>query len=142
MHERGLRFRFNPTARGLHHAERSLAAWEKMHESYGELEVQIFGGLGEEQLLETLAQNWSRVHPATHWLVTHCIGSTRRYAAARLALRNWLKLGAKVKFPLAADEVCGALANVIYWQASARTLGEARARRVFSRGNQLRGLVK
>lgn len=142
LHMRGLGFRFNPKARGLHHAERSLAAWEKMHASYGALEVQIFGGLGEDEMLETLAQNWSRVHSATHWLVTQCIGNPKRYGAAVAALRKWLELGAALDMPIAAGQVCGALANLIYWDASARTLGETRARHVFKRGNELRGLVK
>jgi glycosyltransferase involved in cell wall biosynthesis len=142
LHDRGLGFRFNPKARGLHHAERSLAAWEKMHASYGALEVRIFGGLGEEQLLETLAQNWSRVHRATHWLVNRCIGNPLCYAAATRSLRSWLKVGAAVDLPIAAEQVCGALANVIYWEASARTLGEARSRRVFRRGDELRAAAK
>ena len=138
LHQRGLRFRFNPKARGLHHAERSLTAWETMHESYGALEVKIFGGLGEEELIDTLAHNWSRVHPLTHWLVSRSVGNPLRYRAARLALRNWLKLGAAAEVPIAASQVCGALANIIYWQASAQALGEARARSVFERGDELR----
>jgi glycosyltransferase involved in cell wall biosynthesis len=138
LHERGLRFRFNPKARGLHHAERSLAAWERMHKSYGELEVQIFGGLGEDELIDTLAHNWSRIHTATHWLVSRCIRNPRRHAAASRALRSWLELGAKLGKPVAADQVCGALANLIYWEASARALGEERAQRVFRLGNELR----
>jgi len=75
-------------------------------------------------------------------LVSQCIGTPQRYAAASATLRGWLKLGAAVDMPIAAGQVCGALANLIYWDASARTLGEARARQVFQRGNALRGLVK
>ena len=142
LHERGLGFRFNPKARGLHHAERSLAAWEKMHQSYGALEVQIFGGLGEEELVDTLAHNWSRIHPLTHWLVSHCVPSPERCKLASSALRGWLKAGAAVDMPLAAEQVCGALANVIYWEASARALGDERARRVFRRGDELRAALK
>lgn len=138
MHERGLNFRFNPKARGLHHAERSLAAWEKMHRSYGTLEVQIFGGLGEDELIDTLAHNFSRIHTMTHWLVTRCVWHPARHAAACLALRNWLELGAAIKHPVGASAVCGALANLNYWRASAEALGRERAQRVFERGDQLR----
>ena len=140
LHERGLKFRFNPQARGLHHAERSLAAWEAMHKSYGTLDVQIFSGLGEEELVDTLAHNWSRVHPLTHWLVSRCIRHPLRYAAARRALHELLELGAAAKVPVAAGSVCGALANLIYWEASARALGDVRADRVFQIGNQLRAV--
>lgn len=138
LHELGLAFRFNPDARGLHHAERSLEAWSNMHESYGTLEVQIFGGLGEEELVETLAGNWSRIHPLSRWLVSHCLESERRYGAARSLLQGWLKLGARAKAPVAAQEVCGALANLIYWDAAVRALGATRAKRVFDRGDALR----
>jgi len=138
LHQYGLGFRFNPKARGLHHAERSLAAWEAMHQSYGALEVQIFGGLGELDMIETLAQNYSRIHPATRWLVNRCMGSTRRYAAAKQALHSLLELGAAFKMSIALDQACGALANLIYWNASAQALGEARAKCVFQRGDELR----
>lgn len=138
LHERGLRFRFNPKARGLHHAERSLPAWEAMHRSYGALEVKIFGGLGDDQLVKTLAENFSRIHPATRWLVTHCVGNARRQDLASAALRTWLKMGAAAQAPIAARQVCGALANLNYWQASLPELGPERARRVFEMGDELR----
>lgn len=138
LHERGLRFRFNPKARGLHHAERSLKAWVQMHKSYGTLEVQIFGGFGREDLVSTLAGNWSRIHPATRWLVSQCLGRPERHRFASLALETWLKVGAATKRPLAASQVCGALANLTYWQASADALGESGVREVFQRGDDLR----
>jgi hypothetical protein len=138
LHERGVGFRFNPKARALHHAERSLPAWEAMHRSYGALEVKIFGGLGEEQLVQVLAENFSRIHPATRWLVAHCVGHTRRQALAGSALRTWLKMGAAAQAPIAAGQVCGALANLNYWQASLPELGPERAKRVFDMGDELR----
>jgi glycosyltransferase involved in cell wall biosynthesis len=137
LHERGLKFRFNPAARGLHHAERSLEAWSTMHARYGELEVQIFGGLGEDRLVEILAENWRHIHPLTRWLVARCIQRERRQTAARFVLSNWLKLGAATRAPVGASEVCGALANLIYWESCARALGDSRARRVFQRGDEL-----
>jgi len=141
LHERGLKFRFNPKARSLHHAERSLPAWEAMHRSYGALEVKIFGHLGDDELVHLLAENFSRVHPATRWLVTHCVGHSRRQAAAALALRTWLKVGAVAHKPIAAGPVCGALANLNYWQASLPELGPARAQRVLQIGDRLRRLA-
>jgi glycosyltransferase involved in cell wall biosynthesis len=142
LHERGLVFRFNPKARGWHHAERSLPAWEAMHRSYGSLEVKIFGGLGEDELLQTLAGNFSRIHPATRWLVTRCVGHERRLAAAAAALRSWLKLGAAAQKPVLAEQVCGALANLNYWQASYAELGVERTRRVFAMGDELRARAR
>lgn len=138
MHERGLRFRFNPNARGLHHAERSLEAWIAMHKRYGELEVQIFGGSGDEELVDVLAHNWSTIHPATRWLVRKSLGRPLRHAAASRFLKGFLELGAKVGKPVGAEQACGALANLMYWQASVDALGRDRAEAVFERGDAFR----
>lgn len=138
LHERGLGFRFNPRARGLHHAERSLKAWTAMHRYYGALEVEIFGGLGEDDLLGVLAGNWSRLHALTRWLVRGCLHHPRRTGAATFALNGWLKLAEELKVPLAASQVCGALANLAYWSASAEALGPTRIEHVFKRGDTLR----
>ncbi len=138
LHERGLAFRFNPAARGLHHAERSLKSWVAMHRYYGALEVEIFGGLGEDELVGLLAGNWSRIHTLTRWLVRGCLNRPRRASAASFALNGLLKLSAQLPVQLAASQVCGALANLAYWSASVEALGPARAARVFDTGDNLR----
>jgi glycosyltransferase involved in cell wall biosynthesis len=138
LHERGLGFRFNPAARGLHHAERSLDSWIAMHRYYGTLEVQIFGDLGEDELVALLAGNWSRIHSLTRWLVRSCLHRPLRAKAATRALDGWLRLAAEVRIPVAASHVCGALANLTYWSASAEALGPERAERVFQTGDRLR----
>lgn len=130
LKERGLSFRFNPAARSLHHAERSLASWELAHTSYGKAEVAIFGQQGEDALLEALAANWGRVNPATRWLVSICLGRPIRHSAARLLLRSHLRLARRLPLPLLSEQVCGVLANLLYWQASSETLGPERAARV------------
>jgi glycosyltransferase involved in cell wall biosynthesis len=129
---RGLGFRFNPAARGLHFAERSLASWERMHESYGKAEVEIFGKLGPDQLLETLSGNWNRLNPATRLLVKSCLGSRTRHSAARLLLRSHLQLALRLKRPMFAQQACSVLANLLYWEASAEALGPVRAATVLS----------
>jgi len=138
LHERGLRFRFNPAARGLHHAERSLEAWIKMHRAYGTLEVQIFGAFGDDYLIDILAGNFGRIHPATRWLVGHCATHPGRQAVVTSILSGWLRLAAATGVDVATGKVCGALANLIYWQASVAALGEARTARTFQRGDEIR----
>lgn len=125
--ERGLGFRFNPAARGLHFAERSLEAWERVHESYGRAEVEIFNKLGPDALLETLAANWQRLNPATRWLVKRCLGHPTRYSAARLVLRSHLQLAKQLRVQLMSEQVCSVLANLLYWDASVAALGPSRA---------------
>jgi glycosyltransferase involved in cell wall biosynthesis len=142
LQERGLKFRFNPAARGLHHAERSLESWVAMHRYYGAFEVRIFGGLGEDELVHLLAGNWSRIHPLSRWLVRSCLDRPLRAEAATRVLNGWLVLSARLGVPLASSQVCGALANLAYWSASAQELGPARADRVFTRGDSMRETAK
>lgn len=130
LHKRGLKFRFNPRARGLHHAERSLESWETAHKSYGRLEVQIFAMWDESGLIEVLAGNWKRLHPATRWLVRHCLEDSRYGEGASFALRSWLRIGEKLGRPILSDKVCSVLANLLYWRASVDALGPDRAARV------------
>jgi len=108
-----------------------------MHRFYGKLEVEIFGGLGEDELVQALAGNWSRIHRLSHWLVRQCLNRPLRAEAATRALRGWLRLSEQVHLP-AASQVCGALANLTYWSASAEALGPARTERVFSTGDEWR----
>jgi glycosyltransferase involved in cell wall biosynthesis len=125
--ERGLGFRFNPAARGLHFAERSLPAWERVHESYGRAEVEIFERLGAEELLNTLAGNWRRLNPATRWLVKSCLGHPARHSAARLLLRGHLQLARRLRVRMLSEQVCSVFANLLYWEASVQALGSSRA---------------
>lgn len=132
LKDRGLRFRFNPAARGLHFAERSLASWERVHVSYGRAEVEIFGKLGADELLETLAGNWARLNPATRWLVRSCLGKPRRHSAACSVLRRHLELAETLKLPMMSEQVCSVFANLLYWEASTQALGPSRAARVLA----------
>jgi glycosyltransferase involved in cell wall biosynthesis len=130
LHELGLQFRFNANARGLHHAERSLKSWEGMHQSYGRHEVAIFGKMGEAELLGILGGNWRRLRPVTRWLVRSCLDHPSRRDAAQLLLRSHLRLAERIPLPLFSNQVCSLLAGLIYWQASAETLGPERAKQV------------
>jgi hypothetical protein len=134
----GLTFRFNPAARGLHHVERSLDGWVKAHVSYGKIEPELFSRLGKDQDLEVLGANWSRLHPATRWLVERCFDSPRNHAAASSLLQRLLKLQEMTQTPIASDKVCGALANLCYWRGCAEAIGPDRARQIMRRGDELR----
>ncbi len=129
---RGLKFRFNPRAIGLHHAERSLDSWSLAHTSYGRLEVQIFGDLGHDTLIELLAGNYERLHLGTRLLLRSCRDRPALERAARQALRSFLLSKTATRVPSVSDKVCGVLANLLYWQASAEALGKRRFEEVLS----------
>jgi GT2 family glycosyltransferase len=138
LHERGLKFRFNPAARGLHHVERSLEGWMNAHRSYGRLEPSIFTSFGEFDIEKVLGDNWSTLHPVTRWLVRRCIDNQKRQAAASFVLQSLLKLEEKVQAPVAASQMCGALANLLYWRACREEIGIDRAQRIMRRGDEVR----
>ena len=135
LDRRGIKFRFNPDARALHYAERSLASWEHAHRSYGRLEVSIFGLASDDAVIEILAKNWRNLHPGTRWLVRQCLKHPHRSTGATMALRSWLNVSAKLDRPMFASKVCSVLANLLYWQSSVQALGPDRADMVFQRAD-------
>ena len=137
LHQRGIKFRFNPAARVTHHAERSLDSWVNAQRSYGRLEVSIFGKFSEETLIKVLAENWSRMHPASRLLVQGCMGRPLRHGCVTFLLRSWLQIEAATR-PIAAEKVCSAFASLLYWQASTEALGPDRTHDVFRRGEEIR----
>jgi GT2 family glycosyltransferase len=122
----GLEYVFNPKARGLHHAERTLASFCKAHSAYGEMEVALFHS--EPKGVEyTLAGNWHRLHPAQRRMLGVLLSTPPGSALARAGLAALLgsPLGSALpsKFRRAA---CSILANLLFWEASRRTLGADR----------------
>lgn len=137
LHERGLKFRFNPRAKGLHHAERSLESWSNAHRSYGQLEVEIFALFAQEHLLSTLAGNFNRLHVGTRWLLKVCLGRPRAARLAERSLKGWLGSSVAGRSPAVSSRVCSLLANLLYWQASADAMGAARFEELLRRVQQL-----
>jgi glycosyltransferase involved in cell wall biosynthesis len=134
LRDLGLQFRFNPKARGLHHAERSLAAWEHALSSYGRNDVSIFGKLGETEMLDILKGSWQRLNPAPRWVVEQGVHRPARHSAACALLRTQLRVARRVPLPpVVSQRVCSVLASLNYWQASAETLGPERARVVLGK---------
>lgn len=121
--ERGVGFRFNPRAQGFHHAERSLESFCRAHESYGRLEVELFGRRSREEALATLAGNLGRLHRAQRTLLLEALD--RPWASAELerALRGILTSPLASRQPRLARPVCSLLANLLYWRASSAALG-------------------
>jgi glycosyltransferase involved in cell wall biosynthesis len=125
LHERGVEFRFNPAARGLHHAERPLASWSNAHASYGRLEVQILGRFGEKALIKVLAENFNHLRPAMRRLVRQIVGRPMRHAGAKALLGTFLESPAAQVRSLSGP-ACSVLANLLYWQACREALGPER----------------
>jgi GT2 family glycosyltransferase len=134
----GLGFRFNPEARGLHYAERSLTSWAKIRNSYGTLDVAILEKMGEDALINILGDTWAKLHGLVQGVILACSGHRLRAKATESALLGWLQVEAAMPRAIAAEQVCSVLANLIYWQASIQRLGPARWQAVRERGAALR----
>ena len=127
----GVKFRFNPRALGHHHAERSLDSWARAQQSYGRLDVKIFERMGGHNEIEVLSDNWRHLHAITRGVVRSCIGHPRRHAAATRSIRALLEASQALPDRRLARRACSILANLIYWEASAKELGPERAAQVF-----------
>ena len=134
---RGVRFRFNPAAAGVHHAERSLASWMRMHDSYGRLESAIFRQFGAAIADDYLADNWGHLHPMIRRVVSACLEAPRRRAAIAAALRAFIAASAFVPGNPGARAACSVLANLLYWGAAFETIGKDATRSVFALAAQL-----
>ena len=132
MADRGVGYVFNPRARGLHHAERSLASFCHAHSSYGEMEVQMLDGLPDEGAEPVLAGNWKRLHPLQRAVLRVLLVAPAVGAATLGAIKIFLGLSLSRRLSKVARGACSLLANGLYWQASLRTLGPERARRVLT----------
>ncbi|HET9959782.1 MAG TPA: glycosyltransferase [Polyangiaceae bacterium] len=131
LHERGLKFRFNGRARGLHHAERSLDSWEHAHRSYGRLEAEMLSSRPNDEVVSILSGNWRRLNPLTRAAARLCIQSPALNQGATRLLREALKTEPMRRSSFVSSKACSLLANILYWRESAAVLGPDRLKRVF-----------
>lgn len=124
--QRGLEFRFNPRARGLHHAERSLASWCHAHESYGRLEVEIFREDPTADPVALLAGNWSRLRRPVRGFLRGALAVPGASAGLEKTLRRALENERMGRAQRVTGPLCSVLANLLYWRASRDALGAER----------------
>jgi GT2 family glycosyltransferase len=125
--QRGLRFRFEPAATGLHHASHSFASWSRTQRNYGLVDVEILRRMGEGGMYGTLAARWRCRHPLTRRVVRWSAGRHLRAAMAALLLRACIGLGTVSPMSRFSRLACAAFANLLYWDAVAESLGEGPA---------------
>jgi GT2 family glycosyltransferase len=126
----GVDYVFNLEARGLHHAERTLASFCKAHSAYGEMEVTLFEqhADGAEGIL---SGNWHRLHPLQRGFLDLLLRTDLGSDAVRSTLERVLSSSSTRKLPPAVSRaVCSVLANLLFWQASRKALGPERFLRV------------
>ncbi len=131
--QNGVGFRFNPRAQGFHHAERSLESFCRAHESYGRLEVELFGRTSRDEAWTTLAGNLGRLHPAQRLLLLQAVARPWMGAELERALRATLSSPLATDWTLLTNPACSLLANLLYWRSAAAALGPEEFREVTRR---------
>jgi GT2 family glycosyltransferase len=122
----GVGYVFNPRAKGLHHAERSLASFCKAHSAYGEMEVALFERQagGAEPVL---SENWNRLHAVQRTFLELALRSQVGSDTVRRGLCAALESKPAASLPPALSRAaCSVLANLLFWDGSRRALGSER----------------
>lgn len=127
LHQRGLRFVFNPRAEAEHLAKRSFRAWLDAAHEYGRTDVMLERIRSGGDLPRYVREEFHWRHPYTRLLTRTVVGRPEIWSllpacghAAALAA------GSLGWHPLA-GQVCSALFNAAYWRGVAEQLGRAQA---------------
>ena len=129
LRDRGLRFLFEPEAAGFHDARRSYRSWLRAARQYGAVDALLGLRRGRRDVLESAARELGERHPVTRACVRWTLGRRRvaallPWAAVPLAWAAFLAGRGGL-----ADQVCGGVFNVLYWQGMCDGLGGAAAAR-------------
>ncbi len=122
----GLRFYFNPAAKGWHHARRSLRAWLNVSTAYGQADVAMYRN-GRPTMLLCMAKEFHERQRPLRWLARVGVGHpwlVRSMVSALLAAA-WLADGTRQR--RAAYAAYSAIFNLCYWQSVSVQLGGAPA---------------
>lgn len=122
LRSQGLRFYFNPQAKGWHHALRSLRSWLTIPTAYGWADVAIYrrnrGGI-----LKMLAKEFLRRQRLLQILAQACIGRPLCLNATVGALLTIARLASWAWQPKIANAAYSAIFNLRYWQSVSQQIG-------------------
>jgi glycosyltransferase involved in cell wall biosynthesis len=120
--QRGLCFRFNPEADGIHRPTRTFASWYKTPYEYGRRDVQMARDNGEAQALALARKHFQERNQLTRLAARLCIGIPFLEEAALACGRLGVRFGGR----RAALAACSLLFNLRYLQGMCRELGGRR----------------
>jgi glycosyltransferase involved in cell wall biosynthesis len=127
LHERGLRFVFNPLARAEHLAERSFEAWLSAAREYGRTDVMLERIRTGRDLPGWVGREFQDRHRYTRLLTRAALAQPEIWrpmaVAGHAAAKVFFRLGRKQT----AGHVCSALFTSAYWRGVADQIGRAGA---------------
>jgi len=122
FHAMKLTFRFSPSAKGWHYADRPLGAWLAAARAYGEADVAMYRR-GRLMTLQSMASEYRWRKPALRRLARFCVGRSfiraPVVASALLAARAADLVGLKAT----AESAYSAVFNLTYWNGVSDALG-------------------
>jgi GT2 family glycosyltransferase len=121
--QRGLRFIFNPAAKGYHFSTRSYSGWATAHAEYGRTNVEILRRSGQAEMYKALRNDWRDRHPLTRALAGWATRGPVRFLVASKGLSVLAHLGMLAPMSRFSQLTCAALANVLYWNGVHGALG-------------------
>ncbi len=122
----GLRFYFNPEARGWHHARRSLRAWLNISTAYGQADVSMYQS-GRPTMLICMASEFHGRRRHLQGLARVCVGHTWRLRLVTGGLLAITHLAAWTRQRKLVYAASSAVFNLRYWQSVSEQIGGAAA---------------
>jgi GT2 family glycosyltransferase len=127
LHDRGLRFVFNPKAEAEHLAQRSFQAWLRGAYEYGRTDVMLERNRTGNELPGWVQREFRGRHPYTRLLTRGVLARPPAWRAVRPLGRIVLQAAETLGMETAARQTCSALFTAAYWRGVAEQLGRTRA---------------
>jgi len=125
LHDRGLRFVFNPLAKAEHLAERSFSAWLAAAHEYGRADVMLERIRGGRDLPGWVGREYRSRHPYTRLLARTVLAQPELWPPIAHSghLAAWA--AGHVGLGTSAGRLCSALFTAAYWRGVGGQLGRS-----------------
>lgn len=115
LHDRGVRFVFNPQARAEHHAERSFSAWLLAAREYGRADVMLERSLSGAELPAFALEEFQWRHRYTRLFTRAVVALPGLWSGAAVAIRAGMLVSDRLGWDAPTRQACSALFNAAYW---------------------------
>lgn len=122
LRDQGLRFYFNPRAKGWHHAQRPLRSWLNIPTAYGLADVAIYRS-GRRLTLKNMAKEFHGRQRLLQRLAGACVGRPLCLYPTVSALLVIARLADWARQPKIANAAYSAIFNLRYWHSISEQLG-------------------
>ena len=126
FHDLGLRFYFNPEAKGWHYVQRSLRSWLNISTAYGVADVAMYRD-GRPVMLFCMADDFHKRQVSLQRLAKVCVGKVWLVSLTAGLLLVIARLASWMKLRRGAYAAYSAIFNLRYWQSVSSQLGGAPA---------------